>query len=473
MEKINTKSIKPDNHKMDSKQAYKALFAIMIVTLLSVVGIALPYPILAPLFLDPGLNNLNSFGGIEGKLLLAFALSAYPFGMLLGSSFIGTLSDHFGRKKTLLFSGLCSSIGYGLSAWALFSLNFPLLLLSRFLTGLCEGNIAIGRAIATDLHPVIDKTRSFSWLYAVSYGGWLIGPMIGGYTMVFGAHTAFLIAGLSALLACTAVFLWIPGVAKSTDSSQYNSQRTSNDRSGSRAYDKPKTRLIDVMKMAVKQNSFLLIKDKKIKPIFFMYLLLTLGLNAFYQFFPVWLVEDYAFSSTDIAHATALQTIAMVLVSLLVVERVKKLIGIESTIFTGLSLLILSLGSIYFVPEYATLPFFLFTGSFIAMYNGLIPVLISDKFSGEQQGRLMGLLMSTFSLAAMLIAPIGGLISIIGAKFSIMFGAFLLLTGAVYLRWILSSSGSPHCEQQKVKPKQTDAKPESLSESEAELSQPL
>lgn len=404
---------------MESTQAYKALFAIMIVTLLSVAGIALPYPILAPIFLDSTLNSLNHFNQIDSKLLLAFLLSAYPLGMLIGSSFIGSLSDHYGRKKTLLVSGLLSAVGYGLSAWAIFSLNYPLLLISRILTGLCEGNIAIGRAIATDLHPVIDKARSFSWLYAVSYSGWLIGPMIGGYAMALGAHAAFIIAGVSVVLASVAVLLWIPETEKSAPDNQ--------------------AELLNVLRVSAKQNSFLLIKDKQIRPVFFMYLLLTLGLNAFYEFFPVWLVEDFAFTSTDIAHATALQTTAMVLVTLLVVERLKTWVGIESTIFIGLSMLIVSLGSIHWLPESVTLAYFLLTGASIAIYNGLVPVLISDKFSGEKQGRLMGLLMSTFSLGAVLMAPIGGLISLAGAKFSILFGAFLLFCGAFYLRCILHS----------------------------------
>jgi predicted MFS family arabinose efflux permease len=200
------------------------------------------------------------------------------------------------------------------------------------------------------------------------------------------------------------------------------------------------TGIINVLRVAVRQNSFLLIKDKQIRPIFFMYLLLTLGLNAFYEFFPVWLVEDHNYSSTDIAHATALQTLAMVLVSVLLVERLKAAIGIGPTIFLGLALLIISLASIHFLPDAAVMAYFLLTGSFIAIYNGLVPVLISDQFSGEKQGRLMGLLISTFSLAAVLIAPVGGVISLIGAKFSIIFGAFLLLCGAIYLKHILDNS---------------------------------
>lgn len=409
---------------MGPREAYKALFAILIVTLLSVAGIALPYPILAPLFIDAVPNTLNYFAEIESKLLLAFLLSAYPLGMLIGSSFIGALSDHYGRKKTLLISGLLSAAGYGLSAWSIFSLNYPLLLVSRFLTGLCEGNIAIGRAIATDLHPIIDKVRSFSWLYAVSYSGWLIGPMIGGYAMALGAHSAFVIAGTSVLLSSLAVLLWIPEAQQSQRQKETMA----------------KTGLINVLRVSAKQNSFLLVKDREIRPVFFMYLLLTLGLNAFYEFFPVWLVEDYGFSSTDIAHATALQTSAMIIVTLLVVERLKSYVGIERTIFTGLTMLVLSLGCIHWVPNSMTLAYFLLTGASIAVYNGLVPVLISDKFSAEKQGRLMGLLMSTFSLGAVLMAPIGGTISLAGAKFSIIFGAFLLLCGAIYLRWILKSS---------------------------------
>lgn len=404
---------------MEQKQAYKALFAILLVTVLSVAGIALPYPILAPIFMDPVHNSLNHFTGIEGKVLLAFVLSIYPLGMLVGSSFIGTLSDHYGRKRTLLISSLMSCIGYGLSAWAVFTLNFPMLLVSRFFTGMCEGNLAIGRAIATDLHPIIDKTRSFSWLYAVTYSGWLIGPIIGGYAMFWGAWAAFVIAGLSTVLACIAIQCWVP----ETDNKSNN----------------PESAFLDIIRLSAQQNSFLLLRDKQILHIFIMYLFLTLGLNGFYQFYPVWLVEDFNYSSVEIAWSSALQTVAMISVTLFVVEKLKKRFGIENTIFLGLSMLISGLAFIYLLTENMMTVYFLYTGAAIATYNGLVPVLISDKFSGEQQGRLMGLLISTFSLAAFLYAPIGGLISLLGAKLSIVLGAALLMAGSIYLKWILTS----------------------------------
>ena len=413
---------------METQQAYKALFAVLIVTLLSVVGIALPYPILAPLFLAPEHTSLNHFLSIDGKLLLALLLTAYPLGMLIGSSFIGSLSDHYGRKKTLLVSSLLSSLGYGISALAIINLNFPLLLLARFLTGLCEGNIAIGRAIATDLHPTIDKTRSFSWIYAVSYSGWLIGPMIGGYTVSWGPHVAFIIAGISSTLSCLAVGLWI----------QETEQKS----------EKKAASLLNVLQLSLKQNSFLLLKDTQIRPVFFMYLLLTLGLNAFYQYFPVWLVEDFNYGSTEIAHATALQTAFMVLFTLAVVERMKKRMGLQNTIFIGLSLLICALGSIHLVPTWAVLAYFAITGSAIALYNGLVPVLISDTFASEKQGRLMGLLISTFSLASVLIAPLGGVISLLGAKITIVTGALLLFSGGIYLKLIINRNAQDESEMQ-------------------------
>ncbi len=133
-------------------QANSILMVTLLVTLISVSGIALPYPLLAPLF-DAGTSPLTDFMSLPMQILFGIVIGIYPLGLIIGSSFIGAFSDQHGRRKILIFTMFGSSLSYILTAYAVISGSFLLFCLSRFITGLLEGNISIARAIATDLHP--------------------------------------------------------------------------------------------------------------------------------------------------------------------------------------------------------------------------------------------------------------------------------------------------------------------------------
>ena len=392
-------------------QAYLALFSIMLVSFMSTVGIALPYPILAPLFLSSEASALSQFMGLPPKLLLAILLATYPVGLLIGSSFIGAMSDIYGRKKTLLVSLVLSCLGYGLTIYAIVQQNFLLFALSRLMTGIFEGNSAIARAIAIDLHPTIDKTRSMAWIYAITYAGWLVGPLAGGYLMSYSPELAFYLAALAMLIAAVMVKLTI----RETTSEDRQQQKTG------------------LWRLMIKQNSFSLVRHPQLKHIFYLYLLVTMGLNAFYEFFPVWLVDKFTFNSIEIGHATAVQTLFMVLVSALLVEKIKNTFGKIKPIILGMSLLGISQLLIPLVAETVIYFYFAAVGTFIAMYNGLLPVYIADRYEQQAQGQLMGLLTSTFYLANVVIALLGGVLSLLGAQWSIVFGGLLMLLGMLYL----------------------------------------
>src|SRR5262245_18583076 len=127
------------------------LITVMMVSFMATAGVALPYPVLAPYFLGgQGNPALTAFMGLHPKLLLGVLLAVYPLGILIGSCFLGALSDHFGRKRVLVVSLALGVVGYGLTAAAVALASFPLLALARLLTGLCEGNDAVARAIALD-----------------------------------------------------------------------------------------------------------------------------------------------------------------------------------------------------------------------------------------------------------------------------------------------------------------------------------
>lgn len=400
---------------MNKTQAYQSLFAIMMLTLLSVVGMAMPYPILTPLLLD-GTNPLADFMGIHPKILLASLLAGYPLGMLLGSSFIGSLSDVYGRRKTLLLTTFGSATGYLISAYAVYQQNFLLLLLARFATGLCEGNVAVARAMSADLHPIIDKTRAMSFVYSVTYGGWLIGPLVGGYLMVLGADISFAIAAGITILSALVIVFFVQE-AKQTDSTSRTDSRLGFAR---------------LVQHAVRNNSFALLKFTPIKHVFWQYLFIMLGLNAFYEFLPVWLHEDLNQDSIGIGHMTALVTLAMVLTSTFLVERCKGWFGMKPLIIAGLLVFGLSQVIAVEVDMNTVIAYCMVSGAAIAFFNVLLPVFLSDNFGHYEQGQLFGLLTSTFCLSNVIIAIFGGIISLLGAALTLVFGGILIFIGMVY-----------------------------------------
>ena len=118
----------------------------MLVCLLGTAGIALPYPVLSPFFMDP--NNTNAliqFLGLPPKILLGIILALYPLGILIGSSFIGALSDIYGRKRVLIISLILAAGGYTLTGYAISQESFLMFAMARIIT-----SSLLDRALTTD-----------------------------------------------------------------------------------------------------------------------------------------------------------------------------------------------------------------------------------------------------------------------------------------------------------------------------------
>ena len=385
---------------MSLQRARAILLAVMLVTLLGTSGVAMPYPILAPLFLaDQG--GITRFAGLHPKLLLGLVLALYPLGLLIGSSFIGALSDRYGRRRILTVTLLLSASGYVVAGVSILAGNYALFALTRLLTGLCEGNIAVARAAATDLHPVIDRTRALSLVFATAYAGWLVGPLTGGYLAPLGAHVAFFVAAGALLLGALAVRMFLEGAPKSTDTPR---------------------RL--VWRDMVAANSFGLLRHADIRPLFALHLLFTLGLNAFYDFYPVWLVETFAYDSRRIATATAVLTGAMILCSTSLVTPLARKVGTRRAVVLSITAFTLLLGALPWVrPAAAVLALFAVQGAVIAVHNGSFSSWMSEAYQHEGQGRVLGLLVTVFCTANVIISLVGSWLTLWGGQWALVGGA--------------------------------------------------
>lgn len=386
------------------------LWVICLIGLISVAGIALPYPILAPLFAATAQNDFNHWLGIAPQILLGIALAANPLGMLFGSATLGALSDHYGRRRILAVSLALAVAGYLGSAWALSVQWYPGFVLFRFLTGLCEGSVSICRAIAADLHPQIERTVAISWMNSALYAAWLVGPLLGGLTMHLGAHVPFLIAA-AAMVPCLLLlyFLLPPDLALTQHQPFWQQLR--------------------------QHNSLNLIREPLLKLVVAAQLLYTIGLNAFYEYYPLWLVEQQQFSGLQIGLITAALCAVMTAVSAIGMARLGSRLPALRGAKIAAATVALMLFLLPFTGGQLAWVWLVICGVPNAMFSAWFQVYCTEHFGALGLGRVMGLLTLLMCTGNVLIALAGGVIALLGASWILWTGAvFIALAGLMLVR---------------------------------------
>ncbi len=160
----------------------KKVFPVLTVLFLGYLGYSLVIPLFPPLFLDPTYGFFpDELSQTTRRVLLGVLFATYPLGQLAGAPLLGKLSDKYGRKPILLISLLIVTPAYLGSAFSVL-FTFPTLLyISRFLSGLLEGNIVIAQAAIADIsEDTKTKTKHFGWLVSLSSTAFFFGPLIGG-----------------------------------------------------------------------------------------------------------------------------------------------------------------------------------------------------------------------------------------------------------------------------------------------------
>lgn len=402
---------------MTQGRAYFVLFTVMLITLLGTAGIALPYPILAPYFLEAQPNQLTHFMGLPPKLLLGVALGIYPLGLLIGGMFIGALSDRYGRKPVLLITLFGTVLSYLATAAAVYWESYLLFLTARLVTGVFEGNISIARALALELHPQIDRTKAISLVYATVYAGWLVGPLAGGYLAAYGEEAAFLAGAVTTLFGILVTALAIERAPASEEPKQQGVPAT----------------LRVLARQMREQNSLGLLKNSDIHPIFWYYFAYAVGLNMFYEFYPIWMVDKMKADSLAIGWGGVVVTSAMILMSTFGTSALAARYGQTKMMLTSSALL----AFLFFVQPLSgpvgTYGVFAFIGATIAMGNGLVPTYLSENFGRLGEGRVMGLQTTVFCITNIVVALFGSVVALIDTTFAIWLGALVMAVSMSFL----------------------------------------
>ena len=380
------------------------LAAVCLLGLMSTVGVAMPYPILAPIFVGGPVDGFTHFGGLPPAVLMGIALATNPLGILIGSLVTGPMSDRHGRRLVLGVTLLATMAGHLLTAAALVARNYPLFVLARFATGLVESNTAVARAMLADLHEQIDRTRAFALLNACMYAGWLLGPLVGGLTLPLGEPVPFVL-GAAMTLPCVAIlFLGLPTASARTPAATRH------------------------------HGVFALLRaDRTLGIIFGLQVAYTLALNTLYEFSPLWMLQNAGFGSRGIALVTAGQCATMTITSVLAgrfggsgahpLRQAARWALVAAVCLALMAVLPGRLG--IFVIMAMGFP--------TAMYNAVLPAWMSERFAEHGQGRIMGLLSTIFCIANVAVALTGGWVALLSTRWMMAFGGVAAVASALLM----------------------------------------
>jgi len=375
--------------------------------LLSTTGASLPYPILPPLFAAGSGNALTSFLGLPPKLLFGIALMVNPVGLLLGSAMLGPVSDRFGRRRVLLITAIGAAVGHALTAAALVAQSYPLFLLARFVTGLLEGNGSIMRAMLAERLSGGLRNHALSWLNGAFHLGWLVGPLLAGFTVGAGITLPFYIAAGALLLGAglAALALEREHIAPGPGS---------------------------WWAVARERHALTLLRHAPLRTLFKVHFAYACGVAAFYEFFPLWLVDVGDYDTRRIALVNmgmcALMTFAALFAGRASTREPRFRASIQAG-FAATAILAVGLGNLW-VGLAAIVVF----GLPHAYYNATLQGWSADQFAAHGQGAVMGLLSTTFCLANIVMALVGGVLTLVDTRLVLIVGGLLAAGAALALR---------------------------------------
>jgi MFS family permease len=376
------------------------LAAACLLALLSTVGASLPYPILPPLFASGATNGLNAFLGLPPKLLFGIALTVNPLGLLIGATLLGPLSDRYGRRPLLLGTAFGAAAGHALTALALVQESYPLFVLARFATGLLEGNGSICRALIAEKFTGAERTRGLSLVNGAFHLGWLVGPMLAGLTLGFGIVVPFAAAIAALLLAALLAAIALPREPASKETTS-------------------------LWQVARHRHALNLLRHAEPRTLFFIQLAGFCGVAAFYEFYPLWLVEEGRYDAARIALINMAMCGIMTAASVVAGRMMGQCSGGESLRKAGWFAwgIALAVAGVAFGNLWTGLAAIALFGIPNAFFNATVQPWAADRFASHGQGAVMGLMSTTFCLATILMALAGSVLVLIDTRLVLAVGA--------------------------------------------------
>lgn len=402
----------------DKKQFWTVLFIVF----MGFLGISMPYLIFPALFLNPAYSIVSDYS-IEPALLLGMTLAAYPLGQFIGSPILGALSDDYGRKRLLAGSLLLNAVFNLMTALSLKWHWVELLIISRLLSGFMEGNIAIARAMASDIKS-LPKHTTFGKINASASIAFLIGPFFGGVLIDSNLYEGLTIS--TPFYGISALFILLSGASLFFLREDVLSE--------------PKPARSIWQRFNLYKRLSILFQNQRLKFLLLVSTTFTLAVDIFYQFAPVYLTSKWMLGPSDLIIYNALLCIALAVGNGWLAGYVSRRFDKQKAVVISTTAVgALLLGIVFAESPILMLALYGSMGLVIGLAVTLLTVKISDSVSDAIQGEVLGVQIALRVLGEALICLLGGFLLLISPKLVLAFAAFM--TGIAMLYYAKKSQG--------------------------------
>lgn len=398
-----------------------AIAPCLLAIIIDVFGYGLVYPIMTAIFTNP--SNPLVMGLTSPQMrdfFLGLAYLLYPLCMLFGASFMGDLSDHFGRRRViaLCMMGICLS--FLLMAGGVLGASLTLLLVGRGLSGLMAGSQPIAQAAISDLSTQETKALNMSLITFVICIGLVLGPLMGGIFSDpllfagFGFETPFFIAAALALIACVWTLLKFKETYKP----------------------KEKKPLSFMRPLIVFVEAFV---DKEVRYLVVIFILMQVGFGLYFQTILIQIKSLYGYTSFLLGSFNGFMGLSFALGTLIVIPLALKKwrVGTLATFCLTFTGLVQIWGGLNTHEALTWILAFPISMSDIIAY-AMMMTIFSNAGTTDNQGWVMGIFGATVAISFALVGASTNLLPYVGTQGLIAIGGVLgILSGLgmmIYLK---------------------------------------
>ena len=164
---------------MSKTFSFKPLLPLVLALMIDNMSFSAIYPLLTSMFQEhPTLFFSSHVTPRVADNYMSLAYLIMPLGMLFGCSFLGDLSDVWGRRKTMVLSMFGIGVGYFFMVISIFLASIWIFLLGRLITGLLAGSQPIAQAAIIDMSTPETKAVNMGYISFAVCIGFALGPVI-------------------------------------------------------------------------------------------------------------------------------------------------------------------------------------------------------------------------------------------------------------------------------------------------------
>ncbi|MCZ6831446.1 MAG: TCR/Tet family MFS transporter [Gammaproteobacteria bacterium] len=368
-----------------------ALTFIFFTVLLDSVGFGIILPVLPQLIMTVTGESLSKAAIYGGWLLFLYALMQF-----FSAPLMGNLSDRFGRRPVLLCSLLAFGLNYLLMGWAP-SLGW--LILGRLIAGCASSTYAIANAYIADVFEPADRAKNFALMGAAFGGGFILGPVLGGFLGELGPRVPFYATAWLALANVLFGFLALPETLARENRRKFDWRRAN-----------PLGAFAHLRRYPVVLG---------LVTAYFFFLVAHMSLPAVWSYYAI---ARFNWSESQIGLSLGFVGVMMMIAQAFLIRLVINRHGSVITAYLGLCGATISFLGYAFVTQAWMVYIFLLIGAAQGFLGPAVQGLMSARTPANAQGELQGALGSVASLAAIISPPL----------MTQLFGYFTSATAPVY-----------------------------------------